>query len=90
MADRDNVVVTRGTSWATTLLAWIALIAALIALWLAWVAYDRTGTDLDERIQQEVRQGVQGAENVLDAGPDGIDEDDTETTSPQPAPTPAQ
>lgn len=90
MADRDDVVLTnRGAGRGTTLVAWIALIVALLALWLAWMAYDRTGADLDERIQQQVQesaqdinQGAQETTEAIDAGPDGIDEDDTDVNNP--------
>jgi membrane protein implicated in regulation of membrane protease activity len=90
MAVREDVVVTdRGAGRGTTLLTWAALIVALLALWLAWAAYDRTGGDLDQRIQEQVQQTSQDAqegagaiEEAVDAGPDGVDEDDTDTTAP--------
>jgi len=60
--------------------AWIALIAAILALILAWVAYNRTGVDLEEQIQMEVEEAVdevnleeavsdiqQGASDALEA-----------------------
>lgn len=70
----------------------IALIVAIIAIILAWMAYERTGAELDERIQeaaqqsvQSIEQGVENGADALDAGPDGVDEDDTEATpAPQP------
>lgn len=83
----DRVVVTGGAAGrGTTFVAWLALILAVLALWLAWTAYDRTGGDLDERIRQEVQQGAQNVEESLDAGPDGVDEDDTDlpTNTTQP------
>lgn len=43
-----------GPSWAT----WLALILSLLALILAWMAYNRTGQDLENRVQQEVNRGV--------------------------------
>lgn len=90
MVDRDNVVVAnRGAGRGTSLVAWIALIVALLALWLAWMAYDRTGADLDQRIRegvessaQTVQDGAQNVEEAVDAGPDGVDEDDTDTAAP--------
>lgn len=93
MEDRTYVARSAGTS----LLSWLAIILSILALILAWVAYNRTGTDLEDRIQQEVREntnavqeGTNGAVNetqdatrdageALDAGPDGVDEDDTDT-----------
>lgn len=93
MADRDNVVVERGAGRGTTLLTWVALIVALLALWLSWMAYERTGANLDEKIRQgvqqglqETQQGLQQTENAIDAGPDGVDEDDTDTTNPNSQP----
>lgn len=59
--------------------AWIALIVAIVALVLAWIAYDRTGANLEEQIRTQVEQGI----NAVDAGPDGVDEDDTDTTNTQ-------
>lgn len=66
----------------------IALVVAIAAIALAWVAYERTGADLDQRIQdaaresaQTIEQGAENATDALDAGPDGIDEDDADTTT---------
>ncbi|OYW42824.1 hypothetical protein B7Z28_01210 [Candidatus Saccharibacteria bacterium 32-45-3] len=85
----DSVVrVDRGAGRGTTTVAWIALIAALLALALAWAAFNRTGQDLEDKIQQSVQESVQGIEegaeqsgDAIDAGPDGIDEDDTDVNS---------
>lgn len=87
----------RGAGRGTSAVAWIALLLALLALSLAWMAYNRTGADLSDRIRQEVNQSAQSAEdatqeasdeiqqganqteNAIDAGPDGVDSDDTDT-----------
>lgn len=68
--------------------AWIALIIGIIALILAWVAYDRTGANLEEQIRTQVEQGINATENAaqetseaIDAGPDGVDEDDTDVNT---------
>lgn len=53
-----DVVTDRGAGAGTTLLGWVAVILAVLALVLAWMAYDRTGANLDERIQQQVQQAV--------------------------------
>lgn len=91
MADRvytEDRTVRRGAS----VVAWIALILAAAALTLAWIAYNRTGTDLEDQIQQQINSSLnnadeaaqEGAEAVesgadaVDAGPDGVDEDDTD------------
>lgn len=68
--------------------AWIALILSILALALAWTAFNRTGEDLEDKIQQQVEQGLNATEDAtrdagdaLDAGPDGVDEDDTDVPS---------
>ena len=73
------------TNRGASAVAWIALIISIIALSLAWMAYDRTGADLDQQIQTQVQESVNAAENAtqdaaeaIDAGPDGVDEDDTD------------
>lgn len=65
--------------------AWIALILSIAALTLAWVAYNRTGENLEDQIQRQVEQSLNTAEDAtreagdrIDAGPDGVDEDDTD------------
>ncbi len=65
--------------------AWIALIISIVALILAWVAYNRTGTDLEDQIKTQVQSSLDAAEDAtqtttdaIDAGPDGVDEDDTD------------
>lgn len=65
--------------------AWIALIIALVALTLGWIAYNRTGVDLEDQIKSQVEQSVDAtqdatreASDAVDAGPDGVDEDDTD------------
>ncbi len=86
MEDRVRV-----TSGAASAVAWLALIVAIVALILAWVAYNRTGEDLENQIQTQVEQSLNTAEDAtqeagdaIDAGPDGVDEDDTDvqTTTP--------
>ncbi len=42
----------------TSAVAWIALIIAILAAVLAWAAFNRTGTDLEQRIQTEVREAA--------------------------------
>lgn len=38
----------------TSVVGWTALIIALIALALAWVAFNRTGTDIEAIVEQRV------------------------------------
>ena len=37
---------------------WAALIISIIALILAWAAYNRAGADLEQQIQREVEEAV--------------------------------
>ena len=39
-----------------TIVSWIALIIALIAVVLAWVAFNRTGVDIEAIIREEAEQ----------------------------------
>lgn len=68
--------------------AMIALVIAIAAFILAWMAYERTGADLDERIReaaeqsaQTIERGVEQGAEAIDKGPDGVDQDDTDTTT---------
>ena len=85
----DEVVYTRNRG--ASVVAWVALIVAILALILGWIAYNRTGDDLENQIQTKVQEGINAADNAakdasnaVDAGPDGVDEDDTDvqTTTP--------
>lgn len=74
----------------SSVVGWIALVVAIIALVLAWMAYDRTGANLEEQIRTQVQQGIDAADkaaddasDAIDAGPDGVDEDDTDVTPAQ-------
>ena len=59
----------------TKIIAWLALIIAILALALAWTAYDRTGADLDDQIES----GVENTDNALDSAGDAT-EDATKDT----------
>ena len=70
--------------------AWIALIVGIIALIVAWMAYNRTGANLEQQIQTQVQESLntaedatQNASDAIDAGPDGVDEDDTDVNTQQ-------
>lgn len=81
-----EVVTDRGAGTGTTLLGWVALILAVLALVLAWMAYDRTGANLDERIQQQVQQATPDTTqdtddtDTTDTSPQGTTEEGTDTT----------
>lgn len=58
--------------------AWLALILAVLALALAWMAYNRTGDDLENRIQQGINRTTENAPDVdVDVNPNGTDNPDT-------------
>lgn len=42
----------------------LALIIAIVALILAWMAFNRTGADLEIMIEQEVQEAVEEIDNV--------------------------
>lgn len=81
-----DVVTDRGAGAGTTLLGWAAVILAVLALVLAWMAYDRTGANLDERIQQQVQQGIDGTQqeaqemDTTETAPEGTAPEETDTS----------
>lgn len=66
--DREVVVDRRGGSAGagTTLLTWLALLLAIAALGLAWAAYNRTGEDLEDRIQQGINRAAEETDRRID------------------------
>lgn len=73
----------------TSTIAWIALIISILAVILAWTAFNRAGADLEEIVQMEVEQAVMeieesyqqaeeaardGATNTLEVGADAMTE----------------
>lgn len=70
--DRDDRVVTVRDSARG--MAVVALIVAIAALTLAWMAYNRTGADLEDRIAEQVQNATDATERGLDTGPDGVDD----------------
>ncbi len=78
------------TKRRTSAVAWVALVVASLALILAWMAYNRTGADLEQQIRTQVQEGLNTAQDAandagdaIDAGPDGVDEDDTDVQQAQ-------
>lgn len=41
------------------IIAWLALVIAVIALALGWIAYNRTGVDLEQQIQAAAREAAE-------------------------------
>lgn len=67
--------------------AWVALVLALVALVLAWVAFNRTGQDVEALVEQEVQEAIeeinQTAQDAVDenaTGTENVEEDDQATT----------
>lgn len=58
--------------------AWTALVIAILALIIAWLAYNRAGRDLEDTlgntIESTVQEGVDTMEEGVDRGPDGVDD----------------
>lgn len=91
--DDDTVVTTNrvATGAADTtarMLSWIAIALSVLALVLSWMAYSAV-SDVDERIKRGVDSAVQTTKDAakstgdaIDAGPDGVDEDDTDVVQP--------
>ena len=78
-----------------TIVSWIALIIALIAVILAWVAFNRTGVDIEAIIQEEAEQRAaelriyfeelerdlrDSTANQLQEAADDVETDDATTT----------
>lgn len=70
----------------TSAVAWIALLLSLLALTLAWTAFNRTGEDLENRIQQGVNSAAESVEQSTDttqqeAQPEAGSSSETDTTT---------
>lgn len=69
--------------------AWLALFIAVVALFIAWMAYNRTGEDLENRIQQQVNQAADEVQQRtpevdVDVDPPQDQQDNTDTTNTSP------
>lgn len=77
---------TRATG--ASIVAWIALIVSVLALILGWVAFNRTGEDLENQIQRQVDQTINNTEREAPApgttdNESGGDTNETETEAQQ-------
>lgn len=64
-------------------ISWLALIVAILALLIGWRAYNRTGTNLEDRIQRGVERGINAAQQETTDEEDeeeSADDDDNTTT----------
>lgn len=84
-------------STVAAVISWLALVIAIIALLLGWTAYNRTGEDLERRIQRGVEQGLQAVQEQTPDQPTQPQAPETEENqapteeeSPEEEPTPDQ
>jgi len=54
--------------------AWLALIIAVIALILGWVAYNRTGVNLDQQIQNAVSSALENTGDAMNNAGDAMND----------------
>lgn len=59
--------------------AWFALVIAVIALIIGWMAFNRTGTDLEERIEMAVEEAIVNVSDDLERVEDQAEEQAAET-----------
>lgn len=52
------------------IVAWLALVLAIIALVVAWIAYNRTGQSLETKIRNQVNDSIDSAQQ----GVEGVQE----------------
>jgi sensor domain CHASE-containing protein len=64
MADRE--VIHEYSDRTASALVWLAVVLSIVALILAWIAYNRTGEDLEAKIQEQVNSAQQSVENQID------------------------
>lgn len=60
-------------------MAWIAVILAIVALVIAWMAYNRTGEDLESRIQSQVNETIEGAQQGTQDVQENINQDNQDS-----------
>ena len=66
----------------TTAIAWIALVVGIIALIVAWMAYNRTGEELEQTIRDEVQEIFQqNQQNPTNGGDEEDADQDADTPS---------
>lgn len=47
------------TDTSASIVGWAALVISLIALALAWMAFNRTGTDIEAVVEQQINQATE-------------------------------
>jgi len=62
----------------TSKIGWLALIIAILALVIAWIAYNRTGANLEDTVQRQVSETLQATDKATEeAGRDAQQGADT-------------
>lgn len=56
--DIANLINTTMGNTTSNAVAWLALIIAVVALVLGWMAFNRTGVNVEELVQQQVRDAT--------------------------------
>lgn len=62
MADREVIHERAGSS----IVSWVAIVLSVIAIVLSWIAYNRTGEDLESKINQQLQEAQESVENQVD------------------------
>ncbi len=55
----------RDENHGSSALGWLALILSIVALVIAWLAYNRTGEDLETKIQRQIDQSMNNTESNI-------------------------
>lgn len=58
MAEQVTREIVHDKKSSGSVVAWLALLVAIAALTLAWLAYNRSGQDLEDRIQRQIDQSI--------------------------------
>ena len=62
--------------------AWTALVVAILALILAWSAYNRAGVDLEDQAAAVAEEAAEETANALDEAEDELDEEFVDENEP--------
>lgn len=84
MAEVTREIVHDNRSGGSGFVSWLALILAIAALTLAWLAYNRAGADLEDRIRQQVEQSTPAVQEEAQDLQQEVDEETTDETTTTP------
>lgn len=68
--------------------AWIALVISIIALIFAWIAFNETGPNLDDRVESEVERVLETRQTTTPENNQSTTTNQQPTTQPATQPTP--